>query len=127
MTAFLAIAWRVLSWCVPIPLALIAAAWAWVAIDKHSAVRKAVDKAVTELVSGAEIASLKAQLDAEKDISAFERGRAIAFQDASKWFEESRQQAVEDAEKLDAELEALKNQPPPERCEVTDELLRRSR
>lgn len=113
------------TYCLPVPLALIAAAWAWVAIDKHSAVRKAVDKAVTELVAGAQIATLEAQLEASERTAAFERGRAEAFEDATKRFDTARKEAEEDAAKLDAELEALKNQPAPEECKVTDDLLKR--
>jgi hypothetical protein len=127
MTAFLAIAWRVLSWCVPIPLALIAAAYAWFQIDKHSAVRKAVDKAVTEMVAGAQIATLEAQLEASERAVAFERGRAEAFEDATQKFDQARQEAEQETERLDNELDALKAAPPPAACDVTDDLINRLR
>jgi hypothetical protein len=59
----------VLAFVVPIPLILILAALAWVHFDKSSAIRKAVDDAVTELVAGAEIAALKAQAAAQREIA----------------------------------------------------------
>ena len=117
--------WNIVAFCIPVPIALIAAAYAWFQIDKHSAVRKAVDKAVTEMVAGSQIAALEAQLEASERAVAFERGRAEAFEDATKRFDSARKEAEEDAAKLDAELEALKNQPAPEECKVTDDLLKR--
>jgi hypothetical protein len=120
MTAFLAIAWRVLSWCVPIPLALIVAAAGWVAIDKHSAVRKAVDKAVTELVAGAEIAALEAQLNAANVATALQKARADTLQEANQQLEEDREQdEAEDAKRV-AELEAIKARPLPPTCNEDD-------
>lgn len=61
---------RVLGFVIPVPLILILAALAWVQFDKSSFARKAVDDAVTELVAGAEIEALKAQLSAQKEIAA---------------------------------------------------------
>lgn len=60
----------VLGFIIPVPLILILAALAWVHFDKSSAVRRAVDNAVAELVAGAEIATLRAQIAAEREIAA---------------------------------------------------------
>lgn len=62
MSAILAIAGRVLTISLPVPLFVIALAVGWWQLDKHSAVRRAVDDALTEAVAGAKIASLEAQL-----------------------------------------------------------------
>lgn len=60
----------VLGFIIPAPLILIFAALAWVHFDKSSAVRAAVDKAVTDLVAGAEINALKATISAQREIAA---------------------------------------------------------
>jgi hypothetical protein len=57
MSAVLAIAWRLLKITVPVPLALIGVLWLWAAIDKSSAVRRAVNASVTRLVAATEIAA----------------------------------------------------------------------
>lgn len=62
MTAILAIAWRIARISLPVPLFVIALAFGWWQLDKHSAVRRAVDDALTEAVAGAKIAALEAQL-----------------------------------------------------------------
>lgn len=79
MTAALAILWRVAKIAIPVPLVVIALALGWWQIDKGSAVRRAVDKAVTDLVAGAQIAALEAQLA--------ERNRQLAAgRKALDWF-----------------------------------------
>ncbi len=62
MTFALDILWRVAKFTIPIPLIFIAVGLIWTQVDKSSAVRRAVDKAVTQLVAGAKIAALEAQL-----------------------------------------------------------------
>lgn len=62
--------WRVLGLTIPVPIIVILAALAWVQFDKSSAIRKAVNERVTEIVAGAEIAALKAKVEAEKQIAA---------------------------------------------------------
>lgn len=62
MTAILAIAWRIARISLPVPLFVIALAVGWWQLDKTSAVRRAVDDALTEAVAGAKIAALEAQL-----------------------------------------------------------------
>lgn len=69
--------WRILGFTIPVPVVVILAALAWVQFDKSSAIRKAVNERVTEMVAGAEIAALEAKLDAEKQIAAA-RGAAAA-------------------------------------------------
>jgi hypothetical protein len=69
--------WRILGFTIPIPVAMILAALAWVQFDKSSAIRQAVNERVKEMVAGAEIAALEAKLEAEEKISAA-RGKLAA-------------------------------------------------
>lgn len=68
IAAAMSVAWRILSFCIPIPIAFILAAGVWMHIDKGATVRAAL----RDYVSGAEIAALESQL-AER-----ERQRAAA-------------------------------------------------
>jgi hypothetical protein len=76
-TVILKVVWRILGFTIPVPVAVILAALAWVQFDKSSAIRQAVNERVTEMVAGAEIAALEAKLEAEEKISAA-RGAAAA-------------------------------------------------
>lgn len=67
--SFAAGALRILGLIIPVPLVVILAALAWLHLDKASAIRRAVDAKVTELVAGARIASLNAQIAAERQIT----------------------------------------------------------
>ncbi|WP_339760687.1 hypothetical protein [uncultured Hoeflea sp.] len=69
--------WRILGFTFPLPLGVILAALTWLHFDKESAIRHAVNERVTEMVAGAEIAALEAQLEAEKQIAAA-RGAAAS-------------------------------------------------
>ncbi|MCA0276233.1 MAG: hypothetical protein LCH86_09525 [Proteobacteria bacterium] len=104
--------WRVLTVMIPIPLVLIIAAGIWVHFDKSSAVRRAVDKAVTELMAGAELDALKAQLAAEKTARAFLEGKAASLAEANQRFEDARIAAERKNEGLSDELDELKAQAP---------------
>lgn len=108
MTALLSMLWRVLRISVPIPLALIIAAGLWVCFDKASAVRMAVNKAVTELVAGAELDALQAQVIEERRLRAFVEGKAASLAEANKRFEDARIAAAVENEGLADEIEQLK-------------------
>lgn len=101
-------AWRVLTIMIPVPLALIVAAGLWVHFDKSSAVRKAVDKAVSELVAGAEIDALEAQLSTERYLRGLAEDRAAILAEANRHFEEQRIAAERENEGLSDEIEQLK-------------------
>lgn len=120
-----AFAWRVLWFSIPIPLIAIAGVYAWFVFDKHSAVRKAVDKAVTELVAGAQIATLEAQLEASEKVAEFERGVASALEVANRGQQELLETQLEENKRQDDQIEAMKKLPPPKTCEVTEDLLKR--
>ncbi len=106
MTAILAVLWNVAKIAIPVPLVVIALAVGWWQLDKHSAVRRAVDDALTEAVAGAKIAALEAQL-AERTRQ-LEAGRKAAegFADLLRQAQlREQQQAAIDATE-DAEYEA---------------------
>lgn len=77
MSAVLLGLWKVVknvgSLSIPIPLWLLVAVWgSWQAAawwDKTAAIKEAVEKRVTEMVTGAEKAALEAELQVQKDIA----------------------------------------------------------
>lgn len=119
--------WRVASIVVPIPLALIAAAWLWLTFDKASAVRRAVDDAVSDLVAGARLDALAAQLVEERRLRAFVEGKAAALAAANKAFEDRFILAELEKESLADELDEIRAAPPPDGCVVDPALLDRLR
>lgn len=125
--AILAIGKRVLFFAIPIPVALILAAWAWVAIDKSSAVRKAVDKAVTEIVDGAELEAERARSAALQKILAERERQAEADREALRDFAEKLEQAETENGNLADALALIENQPVDPGCRVDRTLLDRLR
>ncbi len=119
--------WRVATIMIPIPLALIVIAGLWWKIDTSSRIRNAVDKAVTELVAGAQIKALEATLDAERRLRMFAEGREAAAKAATEEFEEKLAQSELENQGLIDELTAIQAQPPPPDCIVSPELLDRLR
>lgn len=125
---------RILLFSVPVPLFVASALGAWLWLDRESAVRRAVDSAVTEMVAGAEIAKLRATITAERQIAA-RRGvvareaerRAMAAQAASRILEERLAEASEERETLHDEIEALLARPVDAACTVDAALLGRLR
>lgn len=107
MSAALAIAVRVLAISLPVPLFVIALALGWWQLDKHSAVRHAVDKAITEAVAGAQIAALEAQLAERNRQLAAGRKAAEGFAELLRQAQhrEATQAAIDLAEDADYEAE----------------------
>ncbi|MEM6381070.1 MAG: hypothetical protein AAF739_00215 [Pseudomonadota bacterium] len=112
---------------VTIPLGLILAAGLWVHFDKSSTARAAVDRAVTELVAGAELRALRAKLSAAETIANEERRRAAAAEAANTRFRTRLQDQTRDLETAQAELTDLLAQPINDQCVVDDALLERLR
>ncbi len=111
----------------PVWVFLIAGAWLW--FDKTSSVRQAVNKATAELVAGAQIDALNAQLVEERRIRAWSDGKA---EQAGKIAEDERAARVDleqqltqtDAQKKESEdeLAAIQARPVPGDCRVDQQL-----
>lgn len=127
-------AWRLLGLAIPLPLWLILAALAWVQLDKTSAIRKAVNDRVTEMVAGAEIETLKAQAAAQREIAARsadvarETHRRLAVEVAARNNLAMRLAAIQtENEILNDDLADLLSRPVDRDCAVDAELLGRLR
>lgn len=116
-----------LTFGVTIPVGVILLAWAWTHFDKSSAVRQAVDRAVTELVAGAELEAERARASALELINAELRGRADALDAANTRFSESLQAAQNDLEGANAQIADLLSRPVNDACAVDSGLLERLR
>lgn len=119
---------------VPVPLVAILAGLAWVHLDKASAVRRAVDEAVTELVAGARIAALEAEIDGRKRLAAFvaanaEEARLRAETAEAALFELEAQLAASEQKRREFEddLAERKDDPGPDDGRVGPDLLGRLR
>lgn len=99
------------TFVIPVPLVLILAALAWVHFDRASAVRRAVDRAVTELVAGARIAALESEIDGRRRLAMYAAANA----------EEARRRA-ETAEAAAIELETQLALSEQQRREFEDDL-----
>ncbi|ESY42061.1 hypothetical protein X747_14935 [Mesorhizobium sp. LNJC384A00] len=80
MSALLFTIWKVirpiLVFGVTLPVWIFLAAGIWLWLDKASAVRQAVDKAVTELVARAQLDALQAELTEQRRLRAWSDGKA---------------------------------------------------
>ena len=127
MIPLLAIARRVLFFSIPVPVALILAAWAWVTWDKHSAVRRAVDTAVTKLVDGAEIEAARAEIAALKQIQAEREREAAGDRAAFQKFAELLAASETENRNLADEIDRLERVPVNPECRVDQPFLDRLR
>ncbi|MEP9389672.1 hypothetical protein [Mesorhizobium sp. KR9-304] len=106
MTVILGALWNVAKIAIPVPLVVIALAFGWWQIDKTSAVRRAVDDALTEAVAGAKIAALEARIVENERQLAAGRKAAEGFAELLRQAQlREAQQAAIDAEE-DADYEA---------------------
>ncbi len=122
-----AIALRVLTFGITIPLWLILAAGGWAWLDKTSAVRQAVNKAVTQLVHSAELDAAKAREEALRKIIAEKDRQAERDRAAMARFSELLLAAEAQKETLNDELAELEARPAPDNCIVDGDLLERLR
>jgi type II secretory pathway component PulF len=122
-----ALARRVLFFAIPVPVALILAAWAWVAIDKSSAVRRAVNAAVEKLVDGTELAAERARVAALQKILAERERQAEADRAALRAFADQLAAAETENGTLADALALIENQPVDPLCRVDRPLLERLR
>lgn len=66
----------ILAFGITLPVWAFLAAGIWLWFDKGSAVRQAVDKAVTQLVAGAQMDALQAELTEQRRLRAWSDGKA---------------------------------------------------
>ncbi len=131
---FVKAAWGFLKITIPVPLAALVAAFLWVQFDKGSSVRKAVDKAVRQLVAGAELDAARAALAAQRELSAAwarQAHAAAASARADALAREAFEQllAASEAENKDIqnEIDDLLAAPAPAACAVDDRVFERLR
>lgn len=124
----------ILTFTIALPVWVFLVAGAWLYFDKASAVRTAVDKAVTKLVAGAEIEALNAKLVEERHIRQWSDRKAA---EASQIAESDRKAleeldthfaltAIDDRKKKD-DLVQIEARPTPDGCRVDEYLLNRLR
>lgn len=100
----------ILTFGITLPVWFFLAAGGWLWWDKTSAVRQAVDKAVTELVAGAQIEALKAEATEQRRMRAWSDGKADEANQVATKEREARvtletQLTLTDADKRKAEHE----------------------
>lgn len=123
-----------LTFGVTLPLWLIAAVALWVHFDRGSAVRTAVDRAVVQLVAGAEIEAARASAAAQHRLRLLAEGaaeearrRATAAENANQQFAAALAAAETQKEDLAHEIDDLLAQPVDDACAVSADLLDRLR
>lgn len=119
-----------LAFSIALPLWVFLVGGAWLYFDRASAVRAAVNKAVTELVAGAELDALNATLIEERRLRAWSDGKAeeqrkIADEERSARIDLETQLTITDADKkeLADELAKIESSPPPADCRVDQQFL----
>ncbi|MCC2096917.1 MAG: hypothetical protein KDJ29_08490, partial [Hyphomicrobiales bacterium] len=112
---------------IPIPLGLILAAGLWLWIDRTSAIRQAVDSAVTDLVAGAELAAKDAKIEGLEKIAAARAAKAAALEAANRNLQASLKIADQAYQDSLHDLEELASAPPPPDCRVDPGLAGRLR
>ena len=127
MTTVLRSALTVLTFGLTLPVWFVLCVGLWVYIDKGSAVRLAVDRAVTELVTGAELEAAQARVQALEQINTELAGRATALGAANSRFAESLLQSQNDLENVNDQLADVLATPVNQLCVVDGSVLKRLR
>lgn len=117
----------ILTFGITLPVWAFLAAGAWLALDRDSVVRMAVNEAVTNLVAGAELEAERARADALERINANLRGRATALALANSRFSQSLETAQTDLESANGQLAELLANPVNGACAVDPDILGRLR
>lgn len=116
---------KVLAFGITIPLGVVLAAGLWVHFDKSSAVRSAVDRAVTALVADAEIKAAKAEAEAQRRIAAEYQRQAERARMASDQFAALLAESRAREEGLQDEIDELAAAPVNDACIVDGGILGR--
>ena len=127
MIAFLRPVLGILTFGLTIPLWVILLVGLWAHFDKSSAVRTAVNRAVTELVAGAELKAAQAKTQGLEKINAELRGKAAALETANKRFSDSLSEAQNDLETANEQITDLLAKPVNLKCAVDGPLIERLR
>jgi len=127
MTTVLRSALTVLTFGLTLPVWFVLCVGLWVYIDKGSTVRLAVDRAVTELVTGAELEAAQARVQALEQINTELAGRAAALGTANSRFAESLLQSQTDLENANEQLSDILATPVNLDCVVDGFVLKRLR
>lgn len=114
---------RFLSFGITIPVGVILIAGLWVHFDKGSTVRKAVDRAIEQLVTGAELEAERAKNEALEQVVSELRGQAEALEIANQRFSENLKSARLDLENANDEIKELATRPVNDQCVVDGNVL----
>lgn len=116
-----------LTFGITLPVWVFLAAGAWLYFDRGSAIREAVDQAVTELVAGEELAAERARVKALQAIQAETARRLAATKTANRAFTEKLAEADRQKQELSDEINQMLSAPLAGSCAVDDGILDRLR
>lgn len=117
----------ILTFGITLPVGVILAAGLWVHFDKGSPIRQAVDRAVTELVVGAELEAERAKNAALQSVISELEGQAQALKDVNRRFSDNLRTAQLNLENANDEIRELATRPVNDRCVVDPSVLDRLR
>lgn len=121
--------WRflrpILIFGITLPVWVFLVASAWLYFDRTSAIRTAVDQAVTNLVAGEQLAAASARAAGLQAIINEKQRRLAAAQRANDLFAESLASARTKQLDLTDEIENILSRPVAGDCSVSDDILRR--
>ena len=118
---------RLLFFAIPVPVALLLALWGWLTVDKYSSIRLAVDRALENLVNGAELDAARARAASLEMILDHMARQAEADRDALAAFADQLAAAQSENGNLADALRVIENQPVDPLCRVDRALLDRLR
>ena len=113
----------ILTFGLTIPVWAVLGAYLWVQFDKTSTVRQAVDRAVTQLVTGAELEAEKAKREALEKIVAELEGQNEALESANQRFSQNLREAQLNLENANDEIRELAVRPVNNKCVVDESVL----
>ena len=125
LLGFLGQAGKILTIGITIPIWLMLVVGGWLYFDRNSAIRQAVDQAVTQLVDGAELEAARARAEALELVNAELKGRAEALEGANQRFSESLRQAQLDLENANDQITELASRPVNSDCAVDGSVFER--
>lgn len=114
----------ILTFGITLPVGVILAAGIWVHFDKNSTVRQAVDRAVEELVTGAELEAEKAKNAALESVISELKGQADALEAANRRFSDNLRTAQLDLENANDEIRELAVRPVNNKCVVDGNVIK---